>query len=120
MNVDDETIVDEQSGAVRKIYIVSGPLFFGTVTPLMHLLQVNVADDPDDVEIHLQRTAIFDYSAVDALNEIGAKYRALGKRMHLRNLSLSSMKIVAKMRGMVQFRYGKFRLFFPSRFVLTN
>ena len=42
LSVDGDTLVDEQSGRVRKVYVISGPLFFGTVSPLMHLFHPKV------------------------------------------------------------------------------
>lgn len=48
-------------------------------------------------QIHLQRSSIYDYSGVDALNELGAKYKECGKTLHVKNLNVSSTSLIRKM-----------------------
>eukprot|EP00019_Armaparvus_languidus_P001667 CAMPEP_0168605598 /NCGR_PEP_ID=MMETSP0420-20121227/16075_1 /TAXON_ID=498008 /ORGANISM="Pessonella sp." /LENGTH=624 /DNA_ID=CAMNT_0008645111 /DNA_START=212 /DNA_END=2083 /DNA_ORIENTATION=- len=99
--VDSDIIEDEKTGAKKKIYMINGPLFFGTVAPFMHFFTY-IRDDPDEVEIHLQRSSIYDYSGVDALNELGAKYKECGKTLHVKNLNVSSTSLIRKMDHLVE------------------
>lgn len=100
LSVEDDVFYDTTRATKRKVYMLNGPLFFGTAEPLMHFFHPRA--DPDEVEIHLQRSFVFDYSAVEALNELGAKYKALGKKLHVKNMCVGSTKLVRKMDDLIE------------------
>jgi SulP family sulfate permease len=68
-----------------KVYSIRGALFFGSVRNFMEAFTPN--DDTKDVIIDFSHARIFDHSAIEAINNITAKYKKNDKDIHLRNLS---------------------------------
>ncbi|MFZ1332974.1 MAG: SulP family inorganic anion transporter [Flavobacteriales bacterium] len=68
-----------------KHYAIYGPLFFGSVQAFLDKFEVNV--DPDEVVIDFAESRVADQSGIEALNRITERYRAAGKKVHLRHLS---------------------------------
>ncbi|MEW6444433.1 MAG: SulP family inorganic anion transporter [Pseudomonadota bacterium] len=68
-----------------KIYRLIGPLFFASVQNFHDLFDPK--GDPDDVTIDFARSRVADHSALEAIDTLADKYRALGKTLHLRHLS---------------------------------
>ncbi len=77
-----ETYVDEKG---TKIYILSGPLFFGSIHSFKDLFDVN--NDPNDVIIDFVNTRVYDHSSLEAIDAIAERYVNAGKVLHLRHLS---------------------------------
>jgi SulP family sulfate permease len=69
----------------KKIYYLDGPLFFGSAVSFKELF--NPKEDPKVVYIDFANSYISDHSAIEAINAITEKYRALGKEIHLKHLS---------------------------------
>lgn len=74
--------VDEAS---VKHYAIFGPLFFGSVQAFNE--KFDIPNDPDEVVIDFAESRVADMSAIEALNRITERYRAAGKKVHLRHLS---------------------------------
>lgn len=72
-----------QSGA--KIYMLHGPLFFGSITQFKSLFDMK--NDPKEVIIDFMHSRVTDHSAIDAIQFITKRYLALGKNLHLCHLS---------------------------------
>ena len=68
-----------------KSYELRGPLFFGAVTSFKEIF--TPSEDPAVINIEFKDTRVYDHSALEAINGICAKYRALGKTVILKNLS---------------------------------
>lgn len=68
-----------------KHYLLSGPLFFGSVTSFKEIF--TPADDPQTIHIEFKHTRVYDHSALEAINAICNKYRELKKHVTLTNLS---------------------------------
>ncbi|WP_235913252.1 SulP family inorganic anion transporter [Oceanomicrobium pacificus] len=68
-----------------KVYELEGPLFFGSATGFMELFHPE--EDPDTVILDFANSRVVDASALQAIEDIAAKYEALGKRVMLRHLS---------------------------------
>ena len=74
--------VDEQG---VKHYAIYGPLFFGSVQAFTE--KFDIPNDPQEVVIDFADSRVADMSAIEALNRITERYRAAGKKLHLRHLS---------------------------------
>ena len=68
-----------------KHYQLHGPLFFASAQAFKQLFDPK--NDPDDVVIDFYYTRVYDQSGLEAINTLGEKYHALGKRLHLTHLS---------------------------------
>jgi len=68
-----------------KHYQLHGPLFFASAQAFKQLFDPK--NDPDDVVIDFYYTRVYDQSGLEAINALGEKYAALGKRLHLTHLS---------------------------------
>lgn len=68
-----------------KHYAIYGPLFFGSVQAFNE--KFDIPTDPEEVVIDFAESRVADMSAIEALNRITERYRAAGKKVHLRHLS---------------------------------
>lgn len=68
-----------------KYYLISGPLFFGSVTAFID--KFDPVNDPDHVVIDFNESRIVDMSAIDALDKLSKKYAQENKKLHLKHLS---------------------------------
>ena len=68
-----------------KHYAIFGPLFFGSVQAFNE--KFDIPNDPDEVVIDFAESRVADMSSIEALNRITERYRAAGKKVHLRHLS---------------------------------
>lgn len=68
-----------------KVYEIEGPLFFGSTDGFAELFTLE--DDPDVVIIDFLRSRVVDQSALQAIEDLAAKYQALGKTLRLRHLT---------------------------------
>ena len=73
----------DESGV--KHYEIFGPLFFGSIAAFNEKFEVN--NDPEEVIIDFKDSRVVDMSAIEALNKLTERYRAAGKKLHLRHLS---------------------------------
>ena len=81
----------DDSGA--KHYEIFGPLFFGSTTVFGQ--KFDFANDPDEVIIDFKESKIADMSAIDAVNKITERYAKVGKKVHLRHLSVDCRELLA-------------------------
>jgi len=91
-----ETSIDENNA---KIYKLHGSLFFGSVTSFKELFDFN--NDPVHVVIDFVNARIYDYSGLEALNNIAEKYGQAGKKLYLENLSKESRDLLRKAKNIV-------------------
>ncbi|WP_320045749.1 SulP family inorganic anion transporter [uncultured Ilyobacter sp.] len=68
-----------------KVYILEGPLFFGSAANFKDLFDVQ--NDPEVVAIDFCKSKVTDHSAIEAINNITDKYRQAGKKLKLKHLS---------------------------------
>ena len=68
-----------------KHYEIFGPLFFGSITAFNE--KFDMQNDPEEVIIDFRESRVVDMSAIEALNKLTERYRAAGKKLHLRHLS---------------------------------
>ena len=74
---------DTADGA--KVYAIQGPLFFGSAAGFSELFHPE--NDPDVVVVDFLNSRVVDQSALQALEDMAAKYEAEGKTLQLRHLS---------------------------------
>lgn len=89
--------VDE---AGRKHYDIYGPLFFGSITAFND--KFDVLNDPEEVVINFEESRVVDMSAIEALNAITERYKKVGKKVQLHNLSTDCQKILADAGEMIE------------------
>lgn len=75
-----------------KHYEIYGPLFFGSVTAFNE--KFDVLNDPEEVIIDFAESRVVDMSAIEALNRITERYHKVGKKLHLKHLSLDCRKLL--------------------------
>ncbi|WP_020651962.1 SulP family inorganic anion transporter [Massilia niastensis] len=83
-----------------KVYDLEGTLFFASVTNFQQLFRPR--DDPEDVVIDFRRARVADHSAIQAIDALADRYRALGKRLHLRHLSPDCRELLEKAKDMIE------------------
>ncbi|MEW6765363.1 MAG: SulP family inorganic anion transporter [Pseudomonadota bacterium] len=83
-----------------KVYRLIGPLFFASVQNFHELFDPK--SDPDEVIIDFARSRVADHSALEAIDNLADKYRALGKILHLRHLSPECRELLRKAGDLVE------------------
>ena len=68
-----------------KIYLIEGPLFFGSVEGFSEIFDPQ--NDPDPIIVDFDNSRIVDQSALQAVEDLAQKYEELGKTIQLRHLS---------------------------------
>ncbi|WP_300375878.1 SulP family inorganic anion transporter [Henriciella sp.] len=74
------------------VYEIEGPLFFGSTEGFAELFHPET--DPDVVIVDFMRSRVVDQSALQAIEDLAAKYEALGKTLRLRHLSRDCHKLL--------------------------
>ncbi|WP_171173584.1 SulP family inorganic anion transporter [Ruegeria sp. HKCCD8929] len=77
-----------------KVYEIQGPLFFGSSDGFVELFEVEA--DPETVIVDFAESRVVDQSALQAIENVAAKYEAAGKRVMLRHLSRDCHKLLNK------------------------
>jgi SulP family sulfate permease len=83
-----------------KVYELEGTLFFASVSGFQALFAPR--DDPQDVVIEFRRARVADHSAIQAIDALAERYRAAGKRLHLRHLSPDCRELLERARDMIE------------------
>jgi len=68
-----------------KVYQIEGPLFFGSTDGFAEIF--DPVADPQTVMIDFMNSRVVDQSALQAIEDLAAKYEAQGKKLVLRHLS---------------------------------
>ena len=100
----------EEGGA--KTYELKGDLFFGAVTTFREIFTPQ--DDPDLVYIEFKMTRVCDHSALEAINVVCAKYRALKKTVILTNLSADCQTLINKAKPIMDVTIDEHDLHTPA------
>lgn len=75
-----------------KHYEIFGPLFFGSVASFGE--KFDVMNDPEEVIIDFAESRVVDMSAIEALNKITERYQKVGKKIHLKHLSVDCRELL--------------------------
>lgn len=73
-------------------YEIFGPLFFGSIHAFNE--KFDLPNDPDEVIIDFKESRVADMSGIEALNKLTERYRAAGKKLHLRHLSTDCRQLL--------------------------
>ena len=85
---------DSVSEPGAHVYEIEGPLFFGSTDGFAELF--TPATDPNVVIVDFMRSRVVDQSALQAINDVAAKYESLGKTIRLRHLSRDCHRLLNK------------------------
>lgn len=83
-----------------KTYELYGSLFFGAVTSFRKLFDPE--QDPDNVVIEFKNCRVYDHSALEAVNSLSEKYRALGKNIKLKHLSRECQALLERASDIIE------------------
>ena len=81
-------------GSHKKIYHVTGQLFFASVTEFVN--SFDYKEDVKEVEIDLSNAHLWDDSAVGAIDKVVMKYRQNAVKVTLKGLNTESNKLINK------------------------
>ena len=81
-----------ESGAL--VYDIKGPLFFGSIANFLELFDIK--NDPEKIIIDFSESRIVDQSALQAIEDIAAKYNVAGKTVILRHISRDCHRLLSK------------------------
>ena len=76
------------------VYEIEGPLFFGSTDAFAELFHPET--DPDVVIVDFMRSRVVDQSALQAIEDLAARYQAQGKTLRLRHLSRDCHKLLKR------------------------
>ncbi len=85
---------DSRTTPGAKTYELEGPLFFGSTDGFAELFTPD--EDPDMVIIDFMRSRVVDQSALQAIEDLAAKYEARGKSLRLRHLSPDCHRLLSR------------------------
>lgn len=92
--------VDAETGESQTVYDVSGNLFFASCKTFLD--QFDVASDPKKITLRFDRASIVDYSGLEALNTLAARYENAGKQISVQCLNQASKKMLRKATNTVE------------------
>ncbi len=85
----------------NKVYMLNGPLFFGSIGKFRDLLNPK-NDEEKHVVIDFSNSRVWDHSALEAIDSLATKYEEAGKKLHLVHLSADCIILLKKARDMVE------------------
>jgi SulP family sulfate permease len=77
-----------------KVYKINGPLFFGSADGFVELFKFD--DDPKSVIIDFEGSRVADQSALQAIENVAARYEDVGKAIQLRHLTHDCHQLLSK------------------------
>ena len=84
----------------RKTYELKGTVFFASVAAFNQLF--TPAEDPEDVIIDFRNARVADHSALAAIDSLAIRYKAVGKRLHLKHLSADCLELLEQAKSMIE------------------
>ncbi|PCJ61638.1 MAG: sodium-independent anion transporter [Rhodospirillaceae bacterium] len=83
-----------------KVYLIEGPLFFGSVGGFLEIFDPQ--NDPDLVVVDFKNSRVVDQSALQVIEGLAQKYEALGKTIRLRHLSRDCHRLLQRAGQLVE------------------
>lgn len=77
------------------VYTVKGPIFFGSIKPLMELFP-NPKDDPPNAVVILEAAEIYDWSGMVAIKGLHDRFENNGTNVRFQQLSVASSRLMNK------------------------
>ena len=84
----------------RKVYRLTGPLFFGSIESFNALFDAKA--DPDRVIVDFAGTRVLDHSGLQAIDNLAERYKRAGKTLRLVHLSADCKALLTKAGSMVK------------------
>jgi len=78
----------------KKIYKISGQMFFATVSHFVEKFTFN--EDPDHIVIDFSNSHVWDHSAVTGISKVILKYQQVGKTVEIIGLNEESKQLIEK------------------------
>jgi len=85
---------ESQSEEGALVYEIAGPLFFGSATSFVE--HFHPENDPEIVILDFMNSRVVDHSALQAIEDVAAKYQEAGKRLRLRHLTHDCHRLLSK------------------------
>lgn len=82
-------------GSHKKVYHVSGQLFFASVTDFVN--HFDFKEDISEIDLDLSNAHLWDDSAIAAIDKVVIKYHQNGVKVNLKGLNTDSMKLLDKL-----------------------
>lgn len=82
-----------------KIYRLNGPLFFVSANKLVKIMKPDT--DPEKVQVHFS-SSVMDFSGMEVMSKMAAKYKSNGKELTFHNLNKQSTRLIEKGKALVQ------------------
>jgi sulfate permease, SulP family len=82
------------------VHQLHGTLFFASIANFQALF--NPASDDAQVVIDFKHAKVMDHSALMAIDSLAAKYRAVGKSLHLRHLSPDCQELLESAKAIIE------------------
>lgn len=89
-----------QNSKGDNVYQVNGTLFFASKEHFQELFTPK--DDTDDVYIDFNNARVLDHSAIQAIDKLAARYKRLGKKLHLQHLSAECRALLKTAKSLVE------------------
>ena len=94
-------VTEGESKKNQKVYMLHGPLFFGSILSFKDLFDPK-NETEDDIIIDFRNARVWDHSALEAIDALGTKYTDAGKRLHLVHLSEDCKLLLKKSKDLVE------------------
>lgn len=85
-----------------KVYMLHGPLFFGSIAAFRDIFNPKNDQGETDVVIDFRDARVWDHSALEAIDTMATKYEDAGIRLHLVHLSPDCKLLLKKAKDMVE------------------
>jgi len=95
-------VSEGRSDKGSKVYMLYGPLFFGSIAEFRDLFNPKNDEGETDIVIDFRNARVWDHSALDAIDALATKYEAAGKRLHLVHLSQDCQLLLKKAKDLVE------------------
>jgi len=95
-------VVEGRSDKGNKVYMLYGPLFFGSIANFKELLNPKNDADEEHIVIDFSHARVWDHSALEAIDTLATKYQEAGKQLHLVHLSEDCKLLLKNARDMVE------------------
>jgi SulP family sulfate permease len=82
-------------GSYKKVYHISGQLFFASVTDFVNSFEYK--EDVSEIDLDFSNAHLWDDSAVGAIDKIVIKYHQNGIKVNLKGLNSESNKLIEKL-----------------------
>lgn len=85
-----------------KVYMLHGPLFFGSIAAFRDLFNPKNDEGEKDVVIDFRNARVWDHSALEAIDTMATKYEEAGITLHLVHLSPDCKLLLKKAKDLIE------------------